>query len=318
MSLETILQLVISSTLVYSAPLIFTALGGTFSERAGVVNVGLEGTMIMGAFAGVVFNLTFAGQFGGLTPWLGLLAGAVIGLIFSLLHAVATVTLRANHIVSGTVMNLMAPALGVYLIKLMYGKGQTSMIAENFGYWNVPVLSKIPVIGTIFFTKTSSTAWVAIIIAFVASWVLFKTRFGLRLRSVGENPQAADTLGLNVYALRYTGVLISGVLGGIGGALFAQSIAGNFSASTIVGQGFMSMAAMIFGRWNPVGAMAAALFFGFSQSMAIVGAQLPVLNQVPSVYLQVAPYVFTVLILVVFFAKSKAPAADGVNYIKSV
>lgn len=318
MSLETILQLVISSTLVYSAPLIFTALGGTFSERAGVVNVGLEGTMIMGAFAGVVFNLTFAGQFGGLTPWLGLLAGAVIGLIFSLLHAVATVTLRADHIVSGTVMNLMAPALGVYLIKLMYGKGQTSMIAENFGYWNVPVLSKIPVIGTIFFTKTSSTAWVAIIIAFVASWVLFKTRFGLRLRSVGENPQAADTLGLNVYALRYTGVLISGVLGGIGGALFAQSIAGNFSASTIVGQGFMSMAAMIFGRWNPVGAMAAALFFGFLQSMAIVGAQLPVLNQVPSVYLQVAPYVFTVLILVVFFAKSKAPAADGVNYIKSV
>lgn len=318
MSLETILQLVISSTLVYSAPLIFTALGGTFSERAGVVNVGLEGTMIMGAFAGVVFNLTFAGQFGGLTPWLGLLAGAVIGLIFSLLHAVATVTLRADHIVSGTVMNLMAPALGVYLIKLMYGKGQTSMIAENFGYWNVPVLSKIPVIGTIFFTKTSSTAWVAIIIAFVASWVLFKTRFGLRLRSVGENPQAADTLGLNVYALRYTGVLISGVLGGIGGALFAQSIAGNFSASTIVGQGFMSMAAMIFGRWNPVGAMAAALLFGFSQSMAIVGAQLPVLNQVPSVYLQVAPYVFTVLILVVFFAKSKAPAADGVNYIKSV
>lgn len=318
MSLETILQLVISSTLVYSAPLIFTALGGTFSERAGVVNVGLEGTMIMGSFAGVVFNLTFAGQFGGLTPWLGLLAGAVIGLIFSLLHAVATVTLRADHIVSGTVMNLMAPALGVYLIKLMYGKGQTSMIAENFGYWNVPVLSKIPVIGTIFFTKTSSTAWVAIIIAFVASWVLFKTRFGLRLRSVGENPQAADTLGLNVYALRYTGVLISGVLGGIGGALFAQSIAGNFSASTIVGQGFMSMAAMIFGRWNPVGAMAAALFFGFSQSMAIVGAQLPVLNQVPSVYLQVAPYVFTVLILVVFFAKSKAPAADGVNYIKSV
>ena len=318
MNLETILQLVISSTLVYSAPLIFTALGGTFSERSGVVNVGLEGTMIMGAFAGVVFNLTFADQFGGLTPWLGLLVGGVMGLIFSLLHAVATITLRADHIVSGTVMNLLAPALGVYLIKLMYGKGQTSMIAENFGYWNVPGLSKIPFIGTIFFTKTSATAWVAIIVAFIAYWVLFKTRFGLRLRSVGENPQAADTLGLNVYGLRYTGVLISGVLGGIGGALFAQSIAGNFSGSTIVGQGFMSMAAMIFGRWNPIGAMLAALFFGFSQSMAIVGAQLPLLNQIPPVYLQVAPYVFTVLILVLFFAKSKAPAADGVNYIKSV
>ncbi|APS41218.1 Unspecified monosaccharide ABC transport system, permease component 2 [Weissella jogaejeotgali] len=318
MSVETILQLVISSTLVYSAPLIFTALGGTFSERAGIVNVGLEGTMIMGAFAGVVFNLSFADQFGSATPWLGLIAGAVIGLIFSLIHAVATVTLRADHIVSGTVMNLMAPALGVYIIKLMYGKGQTSMISQNFGYWNVPGLSKIPFIGPILFTKTSSTAWVAIFIAFVASWLLYKTRFGLRLRSVGENPQAADTLGLKVYTLRYSGVLISGVLGGIGGALFAQSIAGNFSASTIVGQGYMSMAAMIFGRWNPIGAMGAALFFGFSQSMAIVGAQLPVINQIPAVYLQVAPYVLTILILVIFFAKSKAPAADGINYIKSV
>jgi simple sugar transport system permease protein len=318
MDLTTILQLVISSTLVYSAPLIFTALGGTFSERSGIVNVGLEGTMVMGAFAGVVFNLTFANAFGGMTPWFGLLAGAIIGLLFSVIHAVATVTLRADHIISGTVMNLLAPALGVYLIKIIYGKGQTSMIEQNFGYVNVPALSKIPFIGEIFFTKTSYAAWLSIIVAFVAYWVLFKTRFGLRLRSVGENPQAADTLGLNVYALRYTGVLISGVLGGIGGALFAQSISGNFSASTIAGQGFMAMAAMIFGRWNPIGAMAAAVFFGFSQSMAIVGAQLPLLDHVPSVYLQIAPYVFTVIILVAFFAKSKAPAADGVNYIKSV
>jgi simple sugar transport system permease protein len=318
MDLTTILQLVISSTLVYSAPLIFTALGGTFSERAGIVNVGLEGTMVMGAFAGVVFNLTFANAFGGMTPWLGLLAGAVIGLLFSVIHAVATVTLRADHIISGTVMNLLAPALGVYLIKIIYGKGQTSMIDENFGYVDVPGLDKIPFIGDIFFAKTSYAAWLSIILAFVAYWVLFKTRFGLRLRSVGENPQAADTLGLNVYGLRYTGVLISGVLGGIGGALFAQSISGNFSASTIAGQGFMAMAAMIFGRWNPIGAMGAAVFFGFSQSMAIVGAQLPLLNAVPSVYLQVAPYVFTIIILVAFFAKSKAPAADGVNYIKSV
>ncbi|MDR3190525.1 MAG: ABC transporter permease [Lactobacillaceae bacterium] len=318
MSFEIVLQLIISSTLVYSAPLIFTALGGTFSERSGIVNVGLEGIMVMGAFAGVIFNLTFADAFGAATPWLGLIAGAVMGLLFSLIHAISTVNLRADHIVSGTVLNLLAPALGVYLIKLIYGQGQTSMISQNFGYADIPVLDKIPFVGPILFEKTSYPAWWAIIIAFVAWWVIFKTRFGLRLRSVGENPQAADTLGLNVYRLRYAGVLISGVFGGIGGALFAQSIAGNFSATTIVGQGFMAMAAMIFGRWNPIGAMLAALFFGFSQSMAIVGAQLPVIQQVPSVYLQIAPYVLTIVVLVVFFAKSKAPAADGINYIKSV
>ncbi len=127
MDLQTILQLVISSTLVYSAPLIFTALGGTFSERSGIVNVGLEGIMVMGAFGGTVFNLTFADTFGTATPWLGLLAGAAIGVVFSVLHAVATINLRADHIVSGTVLNLLAPAVGVYLIKVIYGKGQTDI-----------------------------------------------------------------------------------------------------------------------------------------------------------------------------------------------
>ena len=317
MSLETILQLVISSTLVYSAPLIFTALGGTFSERAGVVNVGLEGTMIMGAFAGVVFNLTFAGQFGGLTPWLGLLAGAVIGLIFSLLHAVATVTLRADHIVSGTVMNLMAPALGVFLIKVLYGKGQTVPISQDFGYTSIPVLSRIPILGDLFFAKTSGPAWLAIVVAVLSWYVIFKTKFGLRLRSVGENPQAADTLGLNVARLRYSGVMLSGLLGGIGGAVVAQSISLNYSASTIVGQGFMAMAAMIFGRWNPIGALGASLFFGLSQSLAVVGAQLPGLKNVPSIWLQIAPYVLTIIVLVFFFGKTRAPKADGVNYIKA-
>ena len=317
MNLVNTLQIIVANMLIYSTPLIFTSIGGVFSERGGIVNVGLEGIMTIGAFSSVVFNLTTAGMFGSMTPWLSILFGALIGALFSSLHAVATVNLRADHIVSGTVLNLMAPALGVFLLQVFYQQGQIN-INEQIGYWNVPLLSNIPVIGKIFFSQTSLPGFLAIVVAILAWYVLFKTRFGLRLRSVGENPQAADTLGLNVYALRYTGVLISGVLGGIGGALFAQSIAGNFSASTIVGQGFMSMAAMIFGRWNPVGAMAAALFFGFSQSMAIVGAQLPLLNQVPAVYLQVAPYVFTVLILVVFFAKSKAPAADGVNYIKSV
>ena len=317
MNFQTMLSLIVSSTLVYSAPLIFTALGGVFSENSGIVNVGLEGIMTMGAFSSVVFNLTFASSFGRLTPWLGALVGGIVGLLFSLLHAVATINFRADHVISGTVLNLMAPPLGVFLIKALYDKGQTENISANFGYYSFPGLAKIPVIGSIFFANTSAPAWCGIVLAIVLWWVLYKTRFGLQLRSSGENPQAADTLGVNVYKMRYAGVLMSGFLGGLGGAIFAEAISGNFSVSTIVGQGFMALAAVIFGKWNPIGAMLSSLFFGFAQSLSIIGNQLPGISHIPSVYMQVAPYVITIVVLVAFFGKSTAPAADGVNYIKS-
>ena len=317
MTITTIFQILISSMLIYATPLIFTSLGGTFSERSGIVNVGLEGIMIMGAFSSVVFNLTFAGTFGKATPWIALLFAGLIGLIFSLLHAVATINFRADHIISGTVINLMAPALAVFLVTVFYGKGQTDNIQQSFGYWDFPLLNKIPVIGKIFFKQTSLIGYVAIAVSFIAWFVLFKTRFGLRLRSVGEHPQAADTLGINVYLMRYSGVMISGVLGGFGGAVFAQQISVNFSGSTIAGQGFIAMAAMIFGKWNPIGAMLASLFFGLSQSLSVVGTQIPVISSIPSVYLQIAPYVLTILVLAIFLGKSTGPKANGINYIKS-
>ena len=317
MNFVTVLALIVSSTLVYSAPLIFTALGGTFSENSGIVNVGLEGIMTMGAFTSIVFNLSFASTFGAATPGLGALLGGIVGIIFSLLHAVATVNWRADHVISGTVLNLMAPPLAVFLVKAIYNKGQTENINQNFGYFSFPGLANIPVIGPIFFKNTSAPAWVAIILSIFLYWVLYKTRFGLRLRSSGENPQAADTLGINVYKMRYAGVLISGFLGGIGGAVFAEAIAGNFSVSTIAGQGFMALAAMIFGRYNPIGAMLSSLFFGFAQSLSIIGDQIPGISSLPSVYLQIAPYVLTIIVLVVFFGKTVGPAADGQNYIKS-
>ncbi|MDR0922329.1 MAG: ABC transporter permease [Lactobacillales bacterium] len=317
MSIMSMFTIIVSATLVYATPLIFTSLGGTFSERSGIVNVGLEGIMVMGAFGAIVFNLTFAPQLGSATPWVAMIVGGLVGLVFSLIHAVATITLRADHIISGTVINLMAPALAVFLVKVIYGKGQTDNIREQFGYTTIPGLSKIPVLGPILFEKTVLPAFLAIFVSFVAWFVIFKTRFGLRLRSVGEHPQAADTLGINVFALRYTGVLLSGFLGGIGGAIFAQLISVNFSGSTIVGQGFIAMAAMIFGKWNPLGAMGASLFFGLAQSLAVVGGQLPGIRTIPSIYLQVAPYVLTILVLVIFLGKASAPKADGVNYIKT-
>ena len=313
-----LLSLIVSSTLVYSAPLIFTALGGVFSERSGVVNVGLEGIMVMGAFSAIVFNLFFTqgGQSWG--PWLGLLVAGLVGVVFALIHAVATVYLRADHVISGTVLNLVAPSLAVFLTRVLFdNKGQTDIIKNFFGKYNFPLLSDIPVIGPIFFRSTSLPAYLGILVAFICYFILFKTRFGLRLRAVGENPQAADTLGINVYALRIAGVLISGFFGGVGGAVLAQSISMNFSGSTIAGQGFMSMAAMIFGRWNPIGAMGAALFFGFAQSLAVIGSQVPFISEISPVYLQIAPYVITILVLIVLGRKSAGPAANGTTYIKT-
>lgn len=317
MNLETLLALLVSSMLIYSAPLIFTSIGGSFSEHAGIVNVGLEGIMVVGAFSAVVFNLETASVLGEATPWLALLVGGLAGVLFSLLHAVATVHFRADHVVSGTVLNLMAPALTVFLVKVLYNKGQTDNIQESFGRFDFPILSDIPFIGEIFFKNTSIMGYVAIAVSFLAWFVMFKTKFGLRLRSVGEHPQAADTLGINVYMMRYAGVMISGFLGGVGGAVYAQSISVNFSISTIVGPGFIALAAMIFGKWNPVGAMFSSLFFGLSQSLAVIGSQLPLFDKVPAVYLQIAPYVLTIVVLAVFFGKAVAPKAVGVNYIKS-
>ncbi|WP_414839887.1 ABC transporter permease [Carnobacterium sp. TMP28] len=318
MDIINVLQLVFSSALVYSAPLILTALGGTFSERSGIVNVGLEGIMVMGAFGSVVFNLTFASQLGNWTPWVGVIVGGLIGILFSLIHAVATINLRADHIISGTVINLMAPALAVFLTRVLYdGRGQTDIISENFGKANIPLLEKIPVLGPIFFRGTSAPAFVGIAIAVLCWFVLFKTRFGLRLRAVGEHPQAADTLGINVYMTKYAGVLLSGLLGGMGGAIQAQAISLNFSASTIAGQGFIAMAAMIFGKWNPLGAMGAAIFFGFAQSLSVIGNYIPIIQDVPSVWLQVAPYLITIIVLVGVIGKSEGPAANGKTYIKS-
>ncbi|CYY39672.1 ABC transporter permease [Streptococcus suis] len=313
----SILALLISQMLIYSAPLIFTSLGGVFSERGGIVNVGLEGIMVIGAFAGVVFNIEFAGTFGNATPLLAVIVGGLAGVVFAAIHAMATINFRADHVVSGTVLNLLAPALGVFLVKVIYNKGQTDSITESFGKFSFPILADIPIIGEIFFKNTSLMGYVAIATAFLAWFIFYKTKFGLRLRSVGEHPQAADTLGINVYAMRYAGVLIAGFLGGVGGAVSAQSVNINFSATTIVGSGFIALAAVIFGKWNPIGAMLASLFFGLSQSLAVVGGQLPGLKDIPTVYLQIAPYLITVIALSAFFGKAVAPKADGINYIKS-
>ncbi|MGC8229819.1 ABC transporter permease [Pseudobacillus badius] len=312
----TVLSIIISSSLFAAAPLIFTALGGVFSERSGVVNIGLEGLMIIGAFTAIVFNLTFASTFGAATPWVALLAAMAVGGLLSLLHALASITFRADQVVSGVAINFLALGVSLFLVKMLYDKGQTDIIKVNFKKVDIPVLSDIPVIGKLIFSNISYPAIVAIALAFVAWYVLYKTPFGLRLRAVGEHPMAADTMGVNVAKMRYTAVFISGLLGGLGGGVYAQSISLDFSHATITGQGFMALAAMIFGKWHPLGAMGAAIFFGFAQSLSIVGSSIPFLENIPAVYLLVAPYVLTILALAGFIGRADAPKAAGAPYIK--
>ena len=316
MSFLEILAILVPSTLVYAAPLILTALGGVFSERSGVVNIGLEGLMVVGAFTSIVFNLSFADTFGGWTPWISLVVAMVVGGIFSLLHAVASITFRADQTVSGVAINMLALGACMFLVKLVYGKGQTDKIAEPFYSIDIPGLSDIPVIGKILFSDLYLTSILAIVISVVVWYVIYKTPFGLRLRSVGEHPMAADTMGINVNRMRYIGVILSGILGALGGAIYASTIALDFTHATISGQGFMALAAMIFGKWHPLGAMGAALFFGFAQCLSIVSSMLPFFSDIPNVYMLILPYVLTILALTGFIGRADAPKASGTPYIK--
>jgi len=314
MSFLEMLYFIVPTAIFYATPLIFTAIGGVFSERSGVVNIGLEGLMIVGAFVGIYVNLEFASTFGAATIWVAMLAAVIIGGIFSLLHAVASISFRADQTVSGVAINLLGIAVTVFLVKMIYGKGQTDMIEHSINRFAIPYLKDIPFFGPLLFRDVYSTSILAFAVAIGAWFIIFKTPFGLRLRAVGEHPMAADTMGVNVNRMRYIAVVISGALGGLGGAVYAQSITGDFSHATIAGQGFMAIAAMIFGKWHPIGALGAALFFGVAQTLSVAGSGIPYVQDVPAVYLQILPYVLTILALAGFIGKANAPKASGQPY----
>ncbi|WP_078553968.1 ABC transporter permease [Bacillus alkalicellulosilyticus] len=316
MDFAQVLALIIPAAIFSAVPLIFTGLGGLFSERSGVVNIGLEGLMVMGAFVGIVATLTLEGMgLGASSPWIALLFAIVISAIFSLFHAVASITLKADQIVSGVALNFLAVGLAVFLVKNIYNKGQTDFIQNRIYPTHVPVLRDIPFVG-LFFTNAYLTSLLALLAALAVWYVVFNTPFGLRLRSVGEHPMAADTMGIQVNKMRYIGVMLSGAFAGMGGAVYAITVSGNFSAGTIAGQGFMALAALIFGKWHPMGVLGAALFFGLAQSLSIVGQHIPLLANVPQVFLLIAPYVLTILALAGFVGRADAPKAIGKPYEK--
>ncbi len=304
-------------TMFFTIPLLIVALGGMFSERSGVVNIALEGIMTMGAFTSILFINLFQGTLSG-QPLLilAILVAGLTGVVFSLLHAYASINMKADQTISGTALNLFAPAFAIFVARQIQGVQQINF-NNTFRIAKVPVLGDIPVIGDLFFKNTYITTYLGFIILIVSAIVLYKTRFGLRLRACGEHPQAADSVGVSVYKIRYAGVMISGCLGGIGGLVFVIPTSTNFNA-TVAGYGFLAIAVLIFGQWKPVRILFAALFFGLMKTIAASYSGIPFLVSlgISSNLYKMIPYIATLIVLAFTSKKSQAPRAAGVPYDK--
>ncbi|MBD7915813.1 ABC transporter permease [Clostridium sp. Sa3CUN1] len=303
------IELIFPYAISYTVPLLITALGALYCERSGVVNIGLEGFMIIGSFSGAlaVSKLQASGVPGAL--WIGLLVAVLVGVLFSLLHAFASINLNADQVISGTAINMISGALTIYLARNITGSGNIRVI-NGFIPKDIPFLSDIPVIGPLFFTKTYATTWLILAILLFSMFLLYKTSFGLRLRACGEHPQAAAAAGVSVFKMRYLGVMISGGMGALGGAIMLLTFAGEFNGN-VSGLGFLALAALIFGQWKPLGILGATFFFGFASTIANVSQVVPSLSQIPGVILKIFPYVVTLIALVLFSKSSQAPKASG-------
>ncbi|WP_459478794.1 ABC transporter permease [Clostridium saccharoperbutylacetonicum] len=307
-----ILQQIFPYAVAYTIPLLMTALGALYCERSGVINIGLDGFMIVGSFAGAltISKLQESMGAGSTTAiWIGLVVSIIVGMLFSLLHAFASINLNADQTISGTAINMMAGAVTIFLARTITGSGRIR-ITNGFYPMDIPGLSQIPIIGDLLFKKTYITTWVSLGILFLSAFLIYKTRFGLRLRSCGEHPQASDAAGINVYRMRYIGVLLSGGLSSFAGAVMLVTFSGEFNGS-VSGLGFLALAALIFGQWKPLGILAATAFFGFATTIANVSQVIPTLGSIPLVILKVFPYAATLLALVVFSKSSRAPKAEG-------
>ncbi len=292
-----------------STPITLAAIGATICERSGVVNIAMEGIMIVGAFFAAVVAY-FTGN-----PWLGLLAGVISGGVYSLIHAAATVSLHLDHVVSGAVLNVLAFGLTRYLMVLTFGHPGTSepiALTLNDYQFAIPGLSRIPVLGPIFFNQTP-IVYLSFILILFFTWFLKKTKTGLHVRASGEHPLALETIGVSVYRMRYLGVLISGLMGGLAGAYLSIENSASFTEGMTNGKGFIAMAAMISGGWQPIGAFLASLFFGFADALQIRFQVFKVL-QVPEEIFIVFPYIATLVAVAGLVRRSRPPKADGVDF----
>ena len=336
----------IRQTLVYAVPLMIVALAGVFAERSGIINLALEGIMIFGAFMGVLFVRQvqqwgwFAEAYANgayaslqLFALMAMLFSALSGAIFSLLLAFAAINLKADQTIGGTALNLMAPALVLFFIRMIANQNTLQMATGDSASWFMIKKSTLGFeknadlgfLGNTLLNKVYLATYLCILIFIVLSIILYKTRFGLRLRSCGENPQAADSLGINVYKMRYAGVSISGALAGMGGFVYSLTTANCTSNGDVAGFGFLALAVMIFGNWKPLNIAAASLLFGLFKCIAAAYSSLDIngdgvymLSQIgiSSHLYRMLPYIITLLVLAFTSKGSRAPKAEGIPYDK--
>ena len=303
----------VASSIRVAIPLALAGLGGVFSEKSGVVNIGLEGMMLTGAFTAVAVT-NFAQN-----PWVGVLAAILVGIFLGLIHAITCITFKANQIVSGVAINLFASGITVFFSWLLFGETQI-MAKTSLPIWGLT----LPSIGEgstftrniiVMFAHHSPLVYLTIIIFVLSHIILFKTPFGLRLRSVGEYPQAADTMGVNIIKMRYIAVMTSGALAGLAGSFLSLEQAHFFVKEMSGGRGFIALAAMIFGKWTPLGTAGAALLFGFGEALAI---RLQGVTAVPVQFINMVPYLLAIFVLVSAIGRATPPAASGIPYEKEI
>ncbi len=337
---------IIQQTLLFAVPLMIVALAGVFAERSGIINLALEGIMIFGAFIGVLFvrlmqeNPAFAeavkaGQWMKLQglEMLAMLAAAIMGAVFSLLLSFASINLKADQTIGGTALNLMAPALVLFLVRIIANQNTLQMSTGGAASWFMIKKSTFGVdkstdwgfLGETFLNKVYLATYLCIFIFVVLSIILYKTRFGLRLRACGENPQAADSLGINVYKLRYAGTTISGALAGMGGFVYSLTTANATANGDVAGFGFLALAVMIFGNWKPLNIALASLLFGLFKCVAAAyttidingdGVYLLAELGISSHLYRMLPYIVTLVVLAFTSKNSRAPKAEGIPYDK--
>ncbi len=337
---------IIQQTLLYAVPLMIVALAGVFAERSGIINLALEGIMIFGAFIGVLFVRSMqdldvfvnaARQGSWLTlqglEILAMLVAAALGALFSLLLSFASINLKADQTIGGTALNLMAPAMVLFLIRIIDGQNILDMKTGDSATWfmlkkstfGIPKSQDIGFLGETFLNKVYLATYICILLFLVMSILLYKTRFGLRLRACGENPQAADSLGINVYKMRYAGTTISGALAGMGGFVYALTTTNCTSNGDVAGFGFLALAVMIFGNWKPLNIAGASLLFGLFKCIAAAYSSIDINGDgvymlaeigISSHLYRMLPYLVTLIVLAFTSKKSRAPKAEGIPYDK--
>ncbi|MEO1494318.1 MAG: ABC transporter permease [Pseudomonadota bacterium] len=310
---------ILNGTLRLATPLILCAMAGLVSERSGVIDIGLEGKLLIGAFAAA----TVAALTG--SAWLGLIAAIAASSVFSLIHGFACITHRGEQIISGVAVNFLALGLSVVIGIALFPRGQPPLdIAERFRPLDFPLsetLAGVPVLGPVYSGLLSGhnlLVYAALLAVPLIWWALYRTTFGLRLRAVGETPAAVDSAGVSVTALRYRGVLIAGVLCGIAGAYLSTAHGAGFVREMSAGKGFIALAAMIIGKWRPWTAFGACLLFGFLETITprLQGVELPLIGEAPTALIPILPYIFTVILLAGFFGRAIPPRALGTPYVK--